>query len=222
MLDIERTLKFLAWDNVVANNDGFWIRASDYNLYRDKDGRFHFIPHDANETFSSGGGPGGFGGPGGRGPGGSSRVPGRFGPPEGFDPDEQAGPRGMAGWRSGGPGGRGGVELDPLVAANDPTKPLLSKLLAVPALRARYLGYVRDMAETCLDWQWLGPRVQAYRALIADDVKRDTRKLDTFEAFEQGTAAGDPGEGAVQRGRQVSLKEFADQRRDSLLKVIHQ
>jgi len=67
LLDIDRALKFLAWDNALANGDGFWTRASDYGLYQDEQRRFHFIPYDANETFSSGGGPGGPGGPGGRG-----------------------------------------------------------------------------------------------------------------------------------------------------------
>ena len=41
---------------------------------------------------------------------------------------------------------------------NDESKPLRSKLLAVPALRARYLSYVRDIAEKWLDWKTLGPR----------------------------------------------------------------
>ncbi|MGH7462626.1 MAG: CotH kinase family protein, partial [Longimicrobiales bacterium] len=36
--------------------------------------------------------------------------------------------------------------LDPLTGANDPNRPLLSKLLAVPALRERYLGmFVRSL-----------------------------------------------------------------------------
>jgi hypothetical protein len=47
--------------------------------------------------------------------------------------------------------GAGGVELDPLVGADDTSRPLRSKLLAVPALRARYLKYVRDIAERWLD-----------------------------------------------------------------------
>ena len=74
MLDVEGALKFFAWDNALANGDGFWTRASDYSLYRDQAGRFHIIPYDANETFSMGGGPGGRRGPGG--PGGR----GGFGP----------------------------------------------------------------------------------------------------------------------------------------------
>ena len=45
-----------------------------------------------------------------------------------------------------------GVKLDPLAAANDPNKPLISKLLAVPSLRERYLTYVKDIAQN----GWIG------------------------------------------------------------------
>ena len=100
--------------------------------------------------------------------------------------------------RIGGPGG-GGPTLDPLVGMNDTGKPLRSKLLAVPALRARYMTYVRDIANKWLDWNRLGPIVARYQALIRADIKMDTRKLDSFEAFEAGTE---------------SLKQFADQRRE--------
>ena len=45
----------------LANSDGYWARASDYNLYLDERGRFHVIPHDVNEGLtdesSSRGGP---------------------------------------------------------------------------------------------------------------------------------------------------------------------
>lgn len=44
------------------------------DLCQDAQGRFHFIPCDANETFGPSGGPGFGGGPGGRG------GPGGFGP----------------------------------------------------------------------------------------------------------------------------------------------
>ena len=114
-----------------------------------------------------------------------------------------------------GPGGGGGVELDPLVAVEDPSKPLLSKLLAVPSLRAKYLAYVRDMAETWLDWNRLGVRVQEYRLLIEDDVKADTRKLDSYEAFVEGVSE----DTAASTNRRASLRSFADQRRAYLLKV---
>ncbi|HEV8218421.1 MAG TPA: CotH kinase family protein, partial [Gemmatimonadaceae bacterium] len=56
--------------------------------------------------------------------------------------------------------------LDPLVGMNDASKPLRSKLLAVPALRARYLTYVRGIAEKWFDWKRLGPLAEKYQALI--------------------------------------------------------
>ena len=59
--------------------------------------------------------------------------------------------------------GGGGPDLDPLVGIDDATKPLRSKLLAVPALRERYLAYVRDIAQKWLDWNTLGPRFRSTR-----------------------------------------------------------
>jgi len=347
MLDVDGALKFLALENVLVNNDGYWVRASDYSIYQDTKGRFHVFPHDANETFSVGGGPGG---PGGFGPGmmiarqmlddadqnnddelsqdefvalaeswygkldsgktgqltqeqfsaNLDRVlpgPPGFGPPGGrqaaegarsgggrggFGPGMFLGPpffiatdvdkngtltreefsktfaawfgqwdtnklgalkedtlraglagvfpqpgggrpdggRGRGGPGMGAPGPRGGgVNLDPLVAANDASKPLLSKLLAVPELRARYLKYVHDIAATWLDWDKLGPLAKQYQAVIVEAVKVDTRKLDSTEAFFNGIeGASDTRAGAGPgRGSRGSLKSFAGQRRAFLL-----
>lgn len=59
VLDIDEALWFIALDNVFMDGDGYVSRASDYNLYLDRRGRFHFLPHDSNESFKSGsGGPG--------------------------------------------------------------------------------------------------------------------------------------------------------------------
>jgi Ca2+-binding EF-hand superfamily protein len=366
LLDVDGALKFLALENALINNDGYWIRTSDYHLYQDPKGRFHVIPYDANETFTLPGGPGFGGGPGGPGfaggPGGAGGfgpglflapqilaqadknddqkltpaeftaladawfdkldpdttgkvtqeqfvanlrevLPppdrGGFGPPDG-PASERGQPRGNRGgfgpgrfagqglfpaldankdgaltraelkdtfarwsreWDTarrgslneedlreglsrasaqsgfGGPGGgtggrdgrrgagggmageRGGngLELDPLFAANDPDKPLISKLLAVPALRARYLGCVRDIAEKWLDWERLGPRALQYQSLLADAVKADTRKLSSFEAFQKGVIS-EPTVGMGRGpGRTITLKAFADQRRAYLL-----
>lgn len=122
------------------------------------------------------------------------------------DVNEALAEEGGRGGRGFGPGGSAGVELDPLVGLEDPRKPLRSKLLAVPALRARYLGYVREIAETWLDWQRVGPIVQARQALIADEVARDTRKLYGTEAFTSAVSEGD-----------ASLRAFLDKRRAFLL-----
>ena len=87
-----------------------------------------------------------------------------------------------------GPGGRrgfghGGPMLEPLVGIDDPSKPLRSKLLAVPALRDRYLRYVREIADKWLDWKAVEPRIKDYQTLIEADVKADGRKLYSFDSF---------------------------------------
>ena len=96
---------------------------------------------------------------------------------------------------------------------------MLSKLLSVPSLRARYLGYVRDIAEKWLDWNQLGPLATQYHALIADEVKADTRKLDSLEAFQQSLAGEAAPTGNTRGpGGGGSIKRFAEQRRAYLLK----
>ena len=79
--------------------------------------------------------------------------------------------------------GRGGPTLDPLVGADDVSKPLRARLLAVPALRQRYLRYVQEIAGKWLDWAAVEPRVKEYQALIEADVKADGRKLYGFDRF---------------------------------------
>ncbi len=200
IFDIDGALKFLALDNALVNSDGYWTRASDYSIYQDEKGRFHVIPHDMNEGLADEGGRG-FGPPPGFGPGGPG-GPGRGGPPPDgmFGPGRGRGGRGMF-------GAPATAELDPLVGLDDTTKPLRSKLLAVPALRERYLSYVRDIAQKHMDWKTLGPRVQQLQALIAEDVKKDTRKLYSTEAFKAETD-----------GDERSLKSFIEKRRAFLLK----
>lgn len=215
LLDIDGALKFLALDVALVNSDGYWTRASDYNIYRDPKGRFHVIPHDMNEALSDeGAGRGGRGGPGG--------FAGRGGPPGGPPPGEDpvvvpfppgGPPPDGAPMMMPFPGGRGfgpraSAELDPLVGLDDPSKPLRSKLLAVPALRERYMGYVRDIAQNWLDWNKLEPMVTGWQALIAEEVKADTRKLYSYEAFQTGLS-----------GTDHSLQSFVERRRQFLLNV---
>ena len=181
-----------------------------------------------------GGGPPGFNGPGGGfgGPGGGPSPRGDFGGPEqgqqggrgGFGGQRggrggrggfggQRGGRGGFGGGPGGPGGPGGggsgnYELDPLTGLDNERMPLRSKLLANENLKRRYLMYVREIAEKYLDWSHLGPRIADARDLIADEVKADTRKLMTYDAF---LAATDGKEGA--------LREFCTKRAEYLLNV---
>lgn len=139
------------------------------------------------------------------------RGPG--GPGSGFP----GGPGGFPGGPGGpGMGGGGGVSLDPLVGLTDSSKPLRSKLLAVPALRAKYLSYVKTIAEKDLDWKTFGPVVSGYRKLIEKEVEIDTRKLDSFEAFKRTT---DDTAGAAAGGGRggMNIRSFAEQRSKFLL-----
>jgi spore coat protein CotH len=207
-LDIDSTLWFLALDVGLVNSDGYWVRASDYNLYMDPNGKFFLIPHDVNETFSTGmgGGPGpGRGGPpgGGFGPGpGFDRggPPGAEGPPpvgerpggpprrENVPGQEPGGPPpGGAGPGRMGPGGMGpqsgGVELDPLVGIENPRMPLRSRLLAVPAYREQYLRNLKTLAEEDLVWATLEPRIATYVELVEPIVVRDKKKVTSIDDF---------------------------------------
>ncbi|MFT3878598.1 MAG: CotH kinase family protein [Gemmatales bacterium] len=145
------------------------------------------------------------------------------------------GPGGMAGGPpgAGGPGGPGmgspggggmgrvnGVELDPLIGLNDTTKPLRSKLLAVPALREKYLRNIRTIAEKSFDWKALEPVVAQYRALIDKEVEMDTRKLESYEEFLKFTSSTVSTEPPQQRrgpSSGMNIKAFAEQRQKYLL-----
>lgn len=185
IFDVDGALKFLAVENALVNSDGYWARASDYSIYLDEQGVFHIIPHDFNEAIPrvaearTGGPPGG--GPPGGGPPGARRG---GGPPGGGFP------------------GEGDYTLNPLENINNPARPLISKLLAVPSFKARYLSYLRDIAENQLDWAKLGPVATRYHEMIAADVRKDTRKLSRTEGFDTGLA---------------DLKKFFDERRAFLL-----
>lgn len=227
MLDVDSLLRFLAIDVAVVNSDGYWTRASDYNLYLDPTGMFHVIPHDMNEAFVTSRGPGGpFGG--GR-PGGER--PGGFGPPPGFErgrpasdddrsgefePRRREGPRdggfrrgGFGGGRRGGPGGpgHGDATLDPLVGIDSERMPLRSKILAVPAYRQKYLQYIRTIAENKLDLKTIGPVIQRYRKLILEEVKADTRSRSSFDAFASMTSETSNDDAPQGRNLYTFLKE---------------
>lgn len=104
--------------------------------------------------------------------------------------------------------GSGGVFLNPLFAQDDANKPIISKILAVPALRAKYLGYVREIADRWLNWEAVGPLVRQYRDLIGEDVARDTRKLYSTEDFLRDTS---------DEAAMGTLRNFFAQRRAFLL-----
>lgn len=237
ILDIDGALWFLACDIALINSDGYWTRASDYNIYLDPDGKFHVLPHDMNEAFRASRGGRGPGGPGGgRGafggffggpprddapqPRGNAPQPRRPAsdfdkekterrPQEGRRPDDR-----KAGQRNQGnrqPTSVQGYQLDPFTGLTE-RFPLRQKLLAVPALKKRYLEYLRVIASKHIAWEHLGPKVKKTAQLIGKEVKADTRKLATYEAFLESTSESKP-------AKPRSLQEFAEQRSKYLLQL---
>ncbi len=219
ILNIDGALWFLAVDVATSNSDGYWTRASDYNIYQNTDGQFQILPHDMNEAFQvkhggGRGGPGGrrgFGPPGGRrgGPPGEGRGRGFGGPPGSGPPGGFGGPGG-GGPRGGGPR-QGGIELDPLVGLDQERMPLRSVLLNNPKWRQQYLDNLREIA-LLMNWENMGPLVAQHRALIQAEVERDTRKLFTTKQFKDATGQGSP------KKDSTTLRAFMDGRSKFLLK----
>ena len=107
------------------------------------------------------------------------------------------------------------VGLDPLTGLDSARMPLRSKLLAVPAWKKLYLQHIYTIANEQFDWKKIGPVIAQYRKLIEEEVKADTRKLDSYETFLATTADLLPTSGG--RSREMSLRQFMDQRREYLI-----
>ncbi|WP_417382443.1 CotH kinase family protein [Gimesia sp.] len=232
-VDLDELLWFLALDNALCNADGYWIRASDYSIFLDKQDRFHFFPHDMNEAFRFAGRGPGMGPPGHHPPGFRSREAGAG--PRGENPPAGPGlpfsaggpPRGVFPPANFDPhranqNNNATEQLDPLIGLDDPQKPLRSKLLAVPEIRAEYLKKIRIIAGD-LDWKELGPVVNQFRKLIAREVRQDTRKLGSYENFIKLTNSRIPTPTSAGHGpgghAAINLHQFAKQRSEYLLKV---
>ena len=115
---------------------------------------------------------------------------------------------GRGGPGGGGPGGWSWGELtngmvSPVAHEDNPSRPLIHRLLSNPEWRARYLAHVRTVVNEWLDWEVLGPIVDEYMALIDTEVQQDDKKLYGYEEF-------------ANRAR-VDLKDFVNQRREYLL-----
>lgn len=244
ILDVDGVLRFLALDNALVNNDGFWARASDYCLYQDVHGRFHIVPHDVNESFAAGG----FGPPGGRRPGRADPGPllarplvtraDRNGDRK-LDREEFTSLADL--WfASAGVDRTAPITRRPFVAGltawfdqaadtgdrsrsgeGEPSAPRRRRRFSPLMFAGNDL--FRAIAENWLDWEKTGPLVHRYRALIEDDVKTDTRKLDSTQAFVEGIDGGGQASGADAAGRAGasggarSLQSFFERRRAFLL-----
>ncbi|MBM3236348.1 hypothetical protein FJZ31_08625 [Candidatus Poribacteria bacterium] len=88
---------------------------------------------------------------------------------------------------AGGPGPGSREDSDPMrspvIHENNETRPLISRLLSIPHLRARYLAHIRTLVNEWLDWNVLSPIIEEYQSLIDAEVKADDKKLYTYDAF---------------------------------------
>ncbi len=90
---------------------------------------------------------------------------------------------------------------------DDARKPLRSKLLAVPSLQKRYLEIIQQIAKDSMSDAAIVPVIEKAHDLLATEVKQDTKKLSSYEAFERATASA----------KSPSLQSFFAQRRKVLL-----
>ena len=181
IFNVDRALWQLAVSNVFMDDDSYIHKGGDFSIYQDVNERFHLISHDNNETFRFAGERRGGGGPGGR----------------------------------GGPGGWSWGELivgtlSPTTHAENPMRPVISRLLGIPKWKARYIAHVRTVVDEWLDWEVLEPVIKEYHAIIDSEVQKDDKKLYDYSRFEE-SVDGDGG------GRTPSFKRYVTQRREILL-----
>lgn len=193
ILDIDRALWYIAGENILADTDGYNEKGGDYRIfYEEEMGRFHLLQYDANEVMGGG-------------------MMGA-GPPAGQD-STQAGAGGAVADPTGAPPRQGpgrigpngnSTSRDPFENQDSANRPLISRLLAVPQLRQRYIAHYRTLLEESLDWAELGPLVQDYRALIEKEVEADPIRPSSYAQFQSEFAA---------------IEAFVDKRREYLLSL---
>lgn len=97
---------------------------------------------------------------------------------------------------------QGVTSWGPFYNANKVNYPLLNKLLAVPALRQRYLAHMRTIIAEELDTASFNATIDKYKAMIDTVVQNDNKKIYTYNQF--GTEV-------------TALKTFVRNRRNYLL-----
>ena len=139
VIDVERSLWYLAVENAFVDEDGYLFKGWDYYLYWEVEtGRLHPLQHDGNEVLG---------------------ATARLGAASVWTATE---------------------------GEADPNRPLISRLLSVPAFRASYLSYMRTLANDALDLSALEAKIEEYRSLIRDEVMVDSKKLYSNAEFESG------------------------------------
>ncbi len=104
-------------------------------------------------------------------------------------------------------------ELDPLLHADNTTKPLISKLLADETYKKMYLGHLRTIVQSWLKDDKYANRADELRRLIQVPYSNDQNSQYTFSEFQQ---AMDNTTG--ERSKIPGIKELMDARYDYLKK----
>ncbi len=77
---------------------------------------------------------------------------------------------------------------DPDSQITNPFRPLLSRMLAVPRWRERYLHCIRTVTDDWIDWARIEPWVTRYRALIDAEMQKDPVAIYPYTWFRQSVA----------------------------------
>ena len=154
VLDVDRALWMLAFDNVLVNLDSYiGLFKQNYYLYKDDNGRFNPIVWDLNMSFGTFGMTGASGG--GPGPGGGGNL---------NSTTQKA-------------------EMDHLLHDTDNNFPLMSKLLAVPTYKKMYLAHYKTiLTEQITNSNYL-TLANDYQNIIDVSVQADTNKFYTYAQF---------------------------------------
>ncbi|WP_170110251.1 CotH kinase family protein [Flavilitoribacter nigricans] len=146
VLNIDKTLWMLAFNNVLANLSSYSGQYSpNYLLYRDESGRFVPIITGFNFAFGS--------------------------------------------YKNTGTGSDLGtvemLQLDPMLHADDPSKPLISVLLGNEKYQKQYLAHMRTLINNHFKDDTFNKRVEALQLMVLPDLAEDENKYYTLAEIEK-------------------------------------
>ena len=174
VLDVDRSLWMLAFNNVLVNLSSYSGRFSEnYYLYRNAEGKFTPIIYDLNLCFGS--------------------------------------------YKNTGIGSDLKLQqlqqMDPLLHLDNPTKPLLSRLLSVDKYKRIYLAHIRTIVADFFRHEQYARRTQELQTLIRQDLTEDVNRYYPMEDFEAsltstiGKRSRIPGLQELMQARTAFLRE---------------
>lgn len=92
---------------------------------------------------------------------------------------------------------------------DNPNRPVLVRLMAIPRLRARYVAHLRTLIEEIFNWDSMEQMATDMKNLIAEEVELDNKKLFSTNAFHSNFENAS--------GNVPGIRQFVIERRDFLL-----